>query len=160
MLNKLKNLLINFHLEFKKFFALRILGKKYVRKGKCNACGRCCREIYVRHSKAIIKDEELFNKLKKLHFFYSYLKVTGKNETGLVFECTKLDKEKGICTAYSRRAVICRQYPQEEIFMMGGFVSDDCGFEFIPIESFDKVLNKINKQYQSGKKTKDFIIMR
>ncbi len=160
MLNNLKNLLINFHLEFKKFFAQRILGKKYVRTGKCNACGRCCREIYVRHSKSIIKDEEMFYKLKKLHFFYSYLKIIDKNDIGLVFKCTKLDEEKGICTAYKHRAVICRQYPQEEVFMMGGFISDDCGFDFVPIESFDKVFDKINKQYQTGKKTKNFIIMR
>ncbi len=148
------------HLEFKKFFASKILGKKYIRKGKCNACGRCCQEIYVRHRHSIIKEEEEFYRLKKLHFFYSYLEIVAKNDTGLVFKCTKLDEEKGICTAYKHRAIICRQYPQEEIFMMGGFVSEDCGFEFIPIESFAKVFNKINKQYKAGKKKKDFIIMR
>ncbi len=139
------------YFEFKKFFNGKVLGRKYVRTGKCKACGRCCREIYVRHASDIIKSEEEFERLKGNHFFYSYLKVTGKSETGLVFECTKLDKEKGVCTAYKQRALLCRQYPVEEIFMMGGEISENCGFKFVPIESFEKVFNKV-KQTQ----TRDF----
>jgi uncharacterized protein len=138
------------NLEYKKFFFGKVLGRKYIRTGKCKACGRCCREIYVRHASDIIKDEEEFDKLKGSHFFYSYLKVTGKSETGLVFECTMLDKEKGICTAYKRRALLCRQYPVEEIFMMGGEISENCGFKFIPIESFETVFNKVKKAQTRG----------
>lgn len=145
-IKKIAQKFLNSEFEFRKFFASEILGKKYIRTGKCNTCGRCCQEIYVRHSSAFITNEEEFKKLQGLHFFYSYLKVIGKNETGLIFECTKLDKEKGICTAYSKRALICRQYPQEEIFMLGGVISDDCGFKFTPIRSFEEVLNKLKKR--------------
>lgn len=96
----------------------------------------------------MIKEEEEFERLKTQHFFYSYLKIVGKSENGLVFECTKLDKEKGTCTAYKHRALLCRMYPQEEIFMMGGVISEDCGYKFIPITSFEEVFNAVQK---SGK---------
>ena len=47
---------------------------------------------------------------------------------------------------YNQRAMICRVYPKEEVFLMGGFIGDDCGYSFIPIESFEKVFNKVRKQ--------------
>ncbi|MDD3149255.1 MAG: YkgJ family cysteine cluster protein [Candidatus Gastranaerophilales bacterium] len=134
--------------EIRKFFA-KITGKKYVRIGSCKSCGRCCQSIYVRTASHIIKDEEEFEKLKNQHFFYTYLKVVDKNDTGLVFECTKLDKEKGICTAYKQRALLCRLYPQEEVFTMGGTISEDCGYKFIPVESFENILNKVQKSSKS-----------
>jgi len=134
------------HLEFKKFLALKVMGRKYLRTGKCKACGRCCKEIYVRHSNNIIKDEEEFERLKSLHFFYSYLEVVDKTETGLVFACTKVHPETGKCTAYSKRALLCRLYPQEEVFMMGGHISEECGFSFMPIQSFEEVFEKVIKK--------------
>jgi uncharacterized protein len=146
MLKQFIKSLHDLSLEFRKLFA-RALGQKYVRIGKCKACGRCCERIYVRHSSAIIKDEEEFERLIPQHFFYSYLKVIGKDETGLIFECTKLDKEAGKCKAYKKRALICRKYPQEEVFMMGGIISDTCGFKFIPATSFEKVFSKVQKEY-------------
>ena len=138
--------------KFKKFFLSKILGKKYIRTGKCKSCGRCCLEIYVKHAGGFIKDEEEYKKLKKLHYFYSYLAIIGKTETGLVFECTKLDKEIGKCTVYKNRALLCKLYPQEEIFMMGGFISEDCGYKFIPIESFEEVFNKVRVRKKPDKK--------
>ncbi len=136
----------NLKLEVQKFVAEKFFGKKYIRTGKCKSCGRCCQTIYVRHSSHVIKDVEEFEKLKTLHYFYTYLKVVDKTELGLVFECTKLDKEKGCCTAYSTRPLLCRQYPLEEIFMMGGHISEDCGYKFVPIKSFEEVLTKVKKK--------------
>lgn len=141
----IKNKLDKISINIKKIFFSEVLGKKYIRTGKCKACGRCCQEIYVRHNSGIIKTEEEFKRLIPLHFFYSYLNVIGKTEDGLIFECTKVDKEKGICTAYRHRALICRQYPQEEIFMMGGTITEECGFKFVPIKSFEEVFAKLKK---------------
>jgi Fe-S-cluster containining protein len=132
--------------KIKKSFLLKIMRKKYQRNGKCNSCGRCCQEIYVKHSNGIIKEEKEFEKLIKLHFFYSYLKIIKKTEDGLVFECTKLDKEKKICTIYKKRALLCRLYPQEEVFMMGGVLGEQCGFSFTPIESFEEVYRQVQKK--------------
>lgn len=140
------NILIKFYEKCKKFYLSEILKKHYIRTGSCKGCGRCCQQIYVRHAKAVIKTEEEFEYLKTLHFFYSYLKVVGKDEIGLVFECSKLNKATGKCTAYDKRPLLCRQYPVEEIFMMGGEISQDCGYKFIPIKSFAEIFNKLKNQ--------------
>lgn len=132
-------------LEIKKFILSRILGRKYYRTGHCNACGKCCRQIYVKHYKHVIQDEEEFKKLQYLHRFYTYLKIIGKDEIGLVFECTNLDPVTQKCKIHKNRPGICRRYPQEELFSMGGALSDDCGYKMEPIISFAEVLEKIRK---------------
>ena len=139
----MKKFFNNLKKNFDRFFYEKILGKKYLRKGSCKGCGRCCQKIYVRHAKDIIKTEDEFEKLKTIHFFYGYLKVVDKDKIGLVFECSKLSKETGKCTAYKTRPVLCRQYPQEEIFMMGGSITEDCGFSFEPIQKFEEVFKKV-----------------
>lgn len=137
---------MKFFENLKKFYLSKILRKYYIRTGKCKACGRCCQQIYVRHAKNVISDEKEFEYLKTLHYFYNYLKIVGKDETGLIFECTKLDKNTGKCTAYKSRPLLCRQYPLEEIFMMGGGISDDCGYKFTPINSFEDIFKKLKNQ--------------
>jgi len=132
--------------KLKKWFLLNIMRKRYIRRGKCKGCGRCCQEIYVRHEKKFIQDEETFNNLQRIHPFYSYLKIREKTETGLVFECTKLDKTTGKCKIYWFRPMICKLYPLEEIFMLGGVISEDCGFRFEPIEKFEDVLNAVSRK--------------
>ncbi len=131
--------------KFKKFFYLHILRKKYYRVGSCNACGRCCQKIYVKH-KTVLQDEKEFERLKLLHPFYTYLKVVDKDETGLVFECMNLDKETNKCKIHKIRPGICRRYPQEELFMMGGSLADNCGYKLVPIESFDEVFERVCRQ--------------
>ncbi len=131
--------------KLKKSFLLKILKRKYRRTGKCKGCGRCCREIFVKHAGGVIKEEKEYSRLKRLHPFYSYLKIRYKHEDGLVFECTKLDKTTGKCTIYKNRALLCKLYPQEEIFMLGGIISEECGYNFIPLESFKEVLQKVMK---------------
>ena len=76
----LKIKLENIFSKLKKFFLCKILGKKYIRSGKCNGCGRCCQSIYVRHAKQFIKTREEFERLKTLHYFYNYLKVVDETE--------------------------------------------------------------------------------
>lgn len=146
IMDKLIKFFKEWRLKLLKFIYSTILGRKYLRKGKCKACGKCCTEIYIRHAKNFIKDEEEFERLKQLHYFYNYLEIVDKNDLGLIFACTKLDGETGKCTAYSSRAVICRTYPQEDIFMLGGYISEECGFYFEPINTFEEVFNKVTKK--------------
>ena len=82
--------------KIKKFFYLYILRRKYYRVGSCNACGRCCQKIYVKH-KDVIQTEDEFKRLQLLHPFYTFLIIIDKVETGLVFECTNLVKETMRC---------------------------------------------------------------
>ncbi len=143
----MENIIIN----IKKFILSKIFRRKYYRTGKCKACGKCCTKIYVKHYKHVIQDEKEFEKLKYLHRFYTYLKVIDKDETGLVFECMNLDPDTHKCKIHKTRPGICRRYPQEELFSMGGALSDDCGYQMKPIIPFEEVLKKELKK----KKYKD-----
>lgn len=136
----------NLLLEIKKFILSKIFHRHYYRTGKCKACGKCCTKIYVKHFKHVIQDEEEFKKLQYLHRFYTYLKVIDKDETGLVFECQNLDPETHKCKIHKSRPGICRRYPQEELFSMGGALSEDCGYKMLPIIPFSKVMAKLAKK--------------
>ena len=140
-------------LKLKKWFLSTILRRKYYRTGKCNACGKCCTHIYVKHYRHVIQDENEFKKLQILHNFYANLKVIDKDETGLVFECQNLDPETHKCKIHSSRPGICRRYPQEELFSMGGDLSEDCGYKMEPIISFYEVMQKVNKTKNKMKNT-------
>lgn len=132
--------------KLKKFVYTKILGKKYYREGHCLGCGRCCQKIYVQTSKHVISDEKEFEKLKLMHRFYTYLTVVDKDEIGLVFSCSNLDEETKLCKIHKNRPGICRRYPQQELFMMGGELKDDCGYKMVPIISFAEVLDKKMKK--------------
>lgn len=132
--------------NFKKFVYTKILGRKYYKSGQCLGCGSCCKKIYVKTHKHVIQDEKEFEKLKFLHRFYTYLTVVDKDETGLVFSCSNLDEETKLCKIHKKRPGICRRYPQEALFSMGGELSKDCGYKMIPIISFSEVLEKEMKK--------------
>lgn len=133
-------------LKLRKWFLSKILKKKYYRTGKCKACGKCCTQIYVKHYKHVLQDEKEFEKLQYLHSFYKNLKVIGKDEIGLIFECQNLDPITHKCKVHFWRPGICRRYPQEELFSMGGALSDDCGYKMEPIVPFKEVINKLSKK--------------
>ena len=131
--------------RIKKFVYTKILRRKYYRTGKCNGCGRCCKKIYVKNFKHVISDEKEFEKLQYLHRFYSYLRIVGKDETGLIFECTKLDPLTNKCSIHKTRPGICRRYPQEELLSMGGELSEGCGYHLEPIQTFSEILESLKK---------------
>lgn len=130
----------------KKFIYTKILNRKYYRKGNCLGCGKCCKKIYVQTSKHVIQEEKEFEKLKYLHRFYTYLTVLDKDETGLVFSCSNLDEETHLCKIHKKRPGICKRYPQEELFRMGGELSEDCGYKMVPIIPFAEILDKVIKK--------------
>ena len=133
--------------KIKKFFLSKVLHKYYYRTGKCKGCGQCCTHIYVKHFKHVLTDEKEFKRLQYLHKFYADLKIIGKDDLGLIFECTNLDTETRKCKIHFLRPGICRRYPQEELFSMGGTLSDECGYKMEPIIPFEKVLQDVkNKQ--------------
>ncbi len=132
--------------KLKRFYYTKILRKKYYTTGKCLHCGKCCRQIYVKHGRKVINDEKLFKKLQFLHEFYTYLEIVGKDELGLIFKCTKQDPVTNLCTIHKKRPFICQRYPQEEILTMGGGLSDDCGYKLEPIVPFSEVLENVMKK--------------
>jgi len=128
--------------KLKKFFYAKILRRKYYRVGNCMGCGRCCSHIYVKHGNSVIQEEKDFKKLQFMHEFYTYLEVIEKDSTGLVFKCSNIDPETKLCNIHKKRPGICRRYPQEEIFTMGGSITEECGYKLVPIVSFSEVLQK------------------
>lgn len=136
-------------MKLKKWFLSAILRRKYYRTGKCNACGQCCTHIYVKHYKHVIQDEKEFKKLQLLHSFYAHLKVIDKDDIGLVFECQNLDLETHKCKIHKFRPAICRRYPQEELFSMGGALSENCGYKMEPLIEFSDVLKREQKRANS-----------
>ena len=135
-------MLKKFKEQIKKFVYTKILRRKYYRTGNCLGCGKCCQKIYVQTCKHVIQEEKEFERLKLLHRFYTYLTVVDKDETGLVFSCSNLDKETNLCKGHKNRPGICRRYPQEELFRMGGELSEGCGYKMLPIISFAEILGK------------------
>ena len=132
--------------KLKKIFLSKVLRKKYYRTGKCKGCGQCCTHIYVKHFKHVLKDEKEFKRLQYIHKFYSGLKIIGKDELGLIFECTHLDKDTKRCKIHFFRPGICRRYPQEELFDMGGTISDNCGYKMKPIVSFEETMKILERK--------------
>lgn len=141
-------ILSKFFQKIKKFYHLKILKHRYYRSGKCNMCGCCCENIYVRHNGKVIFEEKEFDEIKRTdsYSFYHHISVIGKDDFGLIFSCDKFDKEKRLCKDHKNRPSICRNYPSEEIFSFGASLQQDCGFTFTPIESFNEVFDKISKQ--------------
>ncbi len=134
--------------KIKKFYHLKILKRRYYRTGKCNKCGACCLNIYVRHGSELIKTKEQFENIKNndSYSFYQHIKVIGEDDFGLIFECEKFDKVNKLCLDHKNRPLICRNYPCEEIFSMGAQLREDCGYTFEPIEKFDEIFKKVMKK--------------
>ena len=131
--------------KIKKFFYLKVLKRKYFRYGSCARCGACCTNIYVRHENKVIKTKEEFLDIKNNddYYFYQIIEIKGQDDFGLIFYCTKFDKEKKSCKIHYKRPLICRKYPSEHIFSFGAQLNDNCGFNFKPIESFEEVMEKV-----------------
>ena len=127
----------------KKFILTKILRRRYHRTGKCKACGRCCSKIYAIRSEHVVKDEKEFEELQRANKFYSYLNIVDKDDVGLVFECCNLNTETGKCRVHKKRPEICRSYPREELFSLGGKLLENCGYKMEPIISFGEVLKNI-----------------
>ncbi len=134
--------------KIKKFYYQKILKKRYFRYGTCKMCGCCCENIYVRHKNKVIQTQEEFEQIKKEddYSFYQHIEIISKDDFGLIFECSKFDKEKRICKDHKNRPSICRNYPSEEIFSFGAQLQENCGFYFEPVEKFEEVFKKTMKK--------------
>ena len=92
----------------------------------------------------MVRDRKQFEKLQLLHRFYTYLDIVGEDESGLIFTCKMLIDNK--CSIHLTRPPICRRYPQEELVMMGGALSEGCGYRLEPILTFEEVLENVMKK--------------
>ena len=64
--------------------------------------------------------------------------------TSSLATCKMLKDNK--CSIHLTRPPICRRYPQEELVMMGGALSEGCGYRLEPILTFEEVLENVMKK--------------
>ena len=123
------------------------MSAKFVRKGKCNQCGNCCRNIMLSIKKdEPIMSEKQFESVKKWDKFYNHFYISGKDTSGiLLFTCKELgDNNK--CKVYKFRGLGCRLYPQVNVrYLIKGIkMLDGCGFYFEPNKDFKSFLSNRN----------------
>lgn len=145
VLNKIKNFFEDFFLEiYNKLFS-----SKYVLKGKCRKCGNCCRNILFSTKDGYVKDEKLFNQMKRKYPYYRNFFISGKVENkkdfqngALTFQCKYISKNNR-CKIYFIRPLFCRDYPniRPDLIYDGVEMLDECGFYFDVNKKFDEYLN-------------------
>lgn len=94
--------------------------------GKCNQCGKCCREI---RSFGMKNEKDL--KLMQMIFpwyknFYIY-KYSKENE--IILSCKHLNEENK-CSIYFFRPLLCRNYPKKKINLNCELI-EGCGYKII-----------------------------
>ena len=144
LLNKIKNFIEDIFLEINN----KLFSSKYVVKGKCKKCGRCCRNILFSTQKGYIKSEEVFNKMKKKYPYYRNFRISGVvkdklefQNGALTFECKFISKDNR-CKIYLFRPIFCRDYPNinPELIYNGVEMLDGCGFYFDVDKKFSQYL--------------------
>ena len=123
------------------YFKNRLGSSKYVVKGECKRCGKCCENILFSDEDGYIKTAEGFEALKKRNLRYHHFFIVGKMEGesdnqkdicgALLFKCKSLDDNKQ-CRQYFFRSLYCRDYPSinKTFISQGGETLDGCGFYF------------------------------
>jgi hypothetical protein len=101
-------------------------------RGRCEACGECCRRLVLWHRGRPVREEPEFEALvRKDPFTYSRFRPEARNSDGdLVFACSKLGAD-GRCTVYADRPVLCRRYPEPRMFLHGARLPRECSFEVL-----------------------------
>lgn len=138
------------------FFKNRFSTSKYVIKGKCKMCGKCCENILFSDEDGYVKTEEHFFQLRKRNLRYYHFFINGKMEENfkpadfsnpksqagaLLFKCKSLGENKK-CNHYFFRSLYCRDYPSinKTFIAEGGTTLDDCGFSFDVDKKFSDYL--------------------
>ena len=143
-MNKIKNFIEDIFLEVNN----KLFSSKYVVKGKCKKCGRCCRNILFSTQAGYIKSEEVFNKMKKKYPYYRNFRISGVvkdklefQNGALTFECKFISKDNR-CKIYLFRPIFCRDYPNinPNLIYNGVEMLDGCGFYFDVDKKFSQYL--------------------
>lgn len=126
----------------------KLFSSKYVVKGKCKKCGKCCRNILFSTKDGYVKDEKLFKNMQKKYRYYRNYRISGVVENkldfqngALKFECKFISKNNR-CLIYPFRPIFCRDYPDinPELIYNGVEMLDDCGFYFDVNKKFKEYL--------------------
>ncbi len=137
--------MLKYFLQYLKFLYNKTFSSKYVVKGKCKACGKCCRSIVFYDGEELIKTKEQFEIAKTKNKRMNLFEISGVDETdgALTFVCKSLGND-GKCKNYWLRSMFCREYP----FIIPDFIKNNgqtlegCGYYYSVNKPFDEYLNK------------------
>lgn len=140
--------IINFFQDFYLHLNNKLFSSKYVLKGKCKMCGRCCRNILFSTTEGYVKDEKLFKEMQRKHRYYRNFRISGVvkdkqdfQNGALTFECKFITKNNK-CMIYWFRPLFCRDYPNinQDLIYNGVEMLDECGFYFDVNKKFSEYL--------------------
>ena len=126
----------------------KLFSSKYVIKGKCKKCGKCCRNILFSTKDGYVKSVETFKNMQKKYRYYRNFRISGKvkdkmefQNGALTFECKFISK-KNKCLIYPFRPIFCRDYPNinPDLIYNGVEMLDGCGFYFDVNKKFSSYL--------------------
>ena len=147
-MNKIFNTIKIFFEDYVLYLKNKLFSSKYVVKGKCKKCGKCCRNILFSTVEGYVKDEKVFKDMQKKHRYYRNFKISGIvkekqdfQNGALTFECKFISKNNR-CLIYPIRPIFCRDYPNinQELIYNGVEMLDDCGFYFDVNKKFNEYL--------------------
>ena len=130
-------------IQYLKFIYNRAFSSKYVVRGKCKACGKCCSSIVFYDGDELIKTEEQFEQAKLKNKRMNMFEISGVDETdnALTFRCKTLGKD-GKCKHYWLRSMFCREYPFiiPDFIRNNGQTLEGCGYYYDVDKKFDEYL--------------------
>lgn len=134
----------------------RFVKTEYVRKGKCNRCGRCCQLLAMEMPARVARRDWLVRLVSKWHSAVLNFELQGRDDRWLVYRCRYYYETDGkaCCRIYPFRHRLCRFYPSEKLYGHPK-LNPDCGFRFERRDgkpSFDEVLRQKRKGTTSDSK--------
>lgn len=127
---------------FCRFLWLKLRGKSILVTGSCHGCGRCCRSICLEGNEGWLRSEKSFQRIVDKYPEYERFTIIGRDPLGfLLFSCTWCTAQ-GTCLDYERRLPLCRKYPESSLLFAGGRLLSGCGYRFVEVVPFAKVLRQ------------------
>ena len=104
--------------------------ERYVLRGTCNRCGRCCEHPGIQMNEISFHIDFMRNWLilwqEKINGFV--LLKEKKSDATLTFTCSHFDPNTKLCDCYSSRPGMCRDYPLNQIYSVNPRFFPECGF--------------------------------
>jgi hypothetical protein len=129
-----------------RFLFLKIRGKSILVTGSCRGCGACCKSICLEGASGWLRSQKEFQEIVKKYSEYKRFEIIGKDQQGLLlFRCSWCTAQ-GTCLDYDNRLPLCRNFPESSLVFAGGSLPDNCGYSFVEVVPFAKILQRELKQ--------------
>ncbi len=129
-----------------KYLHLKLRGKSILVTGSCRGCGTCCKSICLEGKDGWLRSTKAFEKVVKIYPEYRRFEIIGKDRQGfLLFRCT-WSTPLGTCVDYENRLPLCCNFPESSLVFSGGELPVNCGYNFVEVIPFDKVLRQEMKK--------------